>query len=381
MITQDARQVRPVVIFVGAFGGTGISEVVGGQLAACRALLESRAAREVEWRLIDSTMLSIPPPSFAIRVKAAVKRVVRVLWLVSREQISCILLFTADGMSFLEKGTIGALGRLLGKHVVLAPRSGMLIDDLVTGPWVRRLLWRVLFCAPNVVVCQSDSWARFFAVRLRTGGQRLEVIRNGIRIVERQRVQRTLSKHGAVTFLYLGWLERFKGPDILAAAFLKIHRSYPEVRLRICGRGTLDRELREHLREASECGQVEFAGWVEGGTKEDALNQSDCLVLPSLREGAPNVVLEALERGLPVICTRVGAVPEMLQLGRLGTLVTPGSIEEMATALENFIHNPCAAIRVACEARSYVKEVHDLEKTGEQWVSLVRSRRSPITVV
>ncbi len=132
----------------------------------------------------------------------------------------------------------------------------------------------------------------------------------------------------------------------------------------------MDQELREALREEIEVGLVKFSGWVEGEDKDMALQTADCLVLPSLREGAPNVLLEAMERQLPVICAAAGAIPEMLQGGELGGLVPPNDVPALASAMSEFIQQPERAEERAHRARRFLEEHHDLEKTSKAWVEL-----------
>ena len=375
---------RPVVVFIGAFGGlTGVAPppgVHGGQLAACRGILESVAAQEVEWLLVDSTMASIPPPPLAIRARAAALRVARVLWLIATRQVDGLLIFTADGASFLEKGVTGMIGRVLGKYVVLAPRSGMLIDDLESGSWAKRQVWRALFRAPQILVCQSWSWAEYFSRKIGRDVRTMKIIRNGVRLLERSSGCRPPSA-AKVTFLFMGWLEPFKGPQVLAAAFRLVAQRHPTARLRICGQGTMDRELRESLRAELDAGRVEFMGWVAGDDREASWQQADCLVLPSLREGAPNALLEAMERRLPVIGAAAGAIPDMLQNGELGAVVPPNDIPALASAMAEFVRRPERAAERARRARLYLEENHDLERTAEKWVALFQPMTDNCRVV
>jgi Glycosyltransferase len=67
---------------------------------------------------------------------------------------------------------------------------------------------------------------------------------------------------------------------------------------------------------------------------------SQFAVLPSFTEGTPNAVLEAMATGLPVVASRVGGVPELIQDGVEGYLVNPGEVDELARALQQVVDNP-----------------------------------------
>lgn len=70
------------------------------------------------------------------------------------------------------------------------------------------------------------------------------------------------------------------------------------------------------------------------------LNRADIFVLPSRAENQPVSILEAMARGVPVVATRVGAIPEQIDDGASGLLVDPGNAEQLAAALEQLIISP-----------------------------------------
>src|SRR4051794_2377546 len=114
---------KPRIIFVAGLtpipgGGTG------GQETVARALYESELSKYVEWLPISSTMLSVPPPSFLTRACAAGKRLVRFCWLLPSADVA--LIFAADGMSLVEKGTMAVIARICGRGVIIRTSSGFL---------------------------------------------------------------------------------------------------------------------------------------------------------------------------------------------------------------------------------------------------------------
>ena len=78
-----------------------------------------------------------------------------------------------------------------------------------------------------------------------------------------------------------------------------------------------------------------FHGLQQGEKKWSVYSQCQVLVLPSLTEGQPLVILEAFACGIPVIASRVGGIPDVLEEGVNGFLVNPGAAEELAKALED----------------------------------------------
>lgn len=99
----------------------------------------------------------------------------------------------------------------------------------------------------------------------------------------------------------------------------------------------------------------------------DYMAASDIFVLPSLSEGMPLVVLEAMSMGLPVVSTRVGAVPDLIEDGRSGILVPPGDPDAIATAVERLGNAPLRE-KLGQEARQSVSPM-GIESTTALLVS------------
>ena len=79
---------------------------------------------------------------------------------------------------------------------------------------------------------------------------------------------------------------------------------------------------------------MEFLGQVDHDTIPSYIGVSDILVLPSLSEGMPNVLKEALACGVPVVATEVGGVPEFIISNQLGLLVPPADVDSLSKAIE-----------------------------------------------
>ena len=129
---------------------------------------------------------------------------------------------------------------------------------------------------------------------------------------------------------YVGNLAHKKGPDVLVAAMAELaKRSSREVDLAIIGAGAVEPALREQALALGVAGRVRFVGRKVHDEIPQWINVFDVFCLPSRREGCPNVVLEALASGRPVVASRVGGVPELLRKDN-GLLVPPDRPAELA---------------------------------------------------
>lgn len=99
------------------------------------------------------------------------------------------------------------------------------------------------------------------------------------------------------------------------------------------------------------------------------------VVLPSFAEGVPVVLMEAMACGRPVVATRVGGIPELVQHGVTGLLVAPGDAEELADALQWVHENPESAKALAENAARFVREQYGLESSVRRLSELFRQAR------
>jgi glycosyltransferase involved in cell wall biosynthesis len=136
-----------------------------------------------------------------------------------------------------------------------------------------------------------------------------------------------------VTFGFAARLEHLKGPLVLMDAFAKTHRTFSDIKLQIAGSGSLKRKLLARAKAHGITGLCEFPGVYTRIEEKGSFMQSlDVFVLPSLTEGTPNGIIEAMAYGLPVISTTVGGIPDLVS-DETGILVAPDNVEALAQAM------------------------------------------------
>ncbi len=133
------------------------------------------------------------------------------------------------------------------------------------------------------------------------------------------------------------------GQDDLLWAVSELRKSHPQARLLIIGDGPLRPDLEKY---ATQLGMLDTGAALFTGTRNDVdrlLGAMDVFVLPSHKEALPIAVLEAMAMCLPVIATRVGGVPEVVQDGTTGLLVEPGDRPALRDALARLVSDPALA--------------------------------------
>ncbi|MDQ7782470.1 MAG: glycosyltransferase family 4 protein [Desulfomonilaceae bacterium] len=188
-----------------------------------------------------------------------------------------------------------------------------------------RWLWRL--CDRMVVNAESlrDLLAKDFAV----DRNRIDVIPNGVDTDYFTPDLPQRSTHPSL--IYVGRLVEQKDPLTLLKAFRLVVDDLPQARLVMVGNGDLRPAIDEFVRSHSLGSRVQ----VLNGTKDIRryLQKSWAFVLPSVFEGSPNVVIEAMACGLPIVSTRVDGVPELVRDYETGFMVEPQNAEALAEAM------------------------------------------------
>jgi glycosyltransferase involved in cell wall biosynthesis len=136
---------------------------------------------------------------------------------------------------------------------------------------------------------------------------------------------------------YLGRLSQEKGVNYLVDAFSLIRNSTDQLKLLIVGDGPERKSLEQKVKNSGLENLVVFAGFQED--IENWLPAFDAFVLPSLTEGTPMALLEAMDLGVPVIATEVGGVPKVVTDQENGLLIPPGDHQAISNSLSILINN------------------------------------------
>jgi glycosyltransferase involved in cell wall biosynthesis len=152
-------------------------------------------------------------------------------------------------------------------------------------------------------------------------------------------------------------LEAQKGIAFLLEAMPAILERHPDCALALAGSGSLVGELKEKARALGVAGNVRFLGAYPQLLRFYPL--LDFLVLPSLWEGLPLCILEAMSLGLPIVATRVGGVGDALEDGKTARLVPPGDPAALARAVTDFLGDPERARAMGRAGRAAFNSRHD----------------------
>jgi glycosyltransferase involved in cell wall biosynthesis len=186
------------------------------------------------------------------------------------------------------------------------------------------------------------------------------------------RARAAVKRASFTRLLYPAALYPWKGHATLIEAVRLLVDRKCEVQLRLAGDGPQRTELEERVRQERLEGTVVFLGYLSGTALAREMARADIGVFPSYSEMLPLSCLEMMAAGLPVVATRVGGLPDVIQDGRSGYLVEPGDAPQLADRIEHLIRNTEAAQQLGLCASSYVREHCSVRNVAEQLMSLYR---------
>jgi starch synthase (maltosyl-transferring) len=281
----------------------------------------------------------------------------RVLWrlrrLLRRADLAHSFLFHANMVTRV--AAIGAGLAAVVSSARIAERSRPRRRSLER--WTHRLI--------DAQVCVSTGVRDWYAA----GGfptHKLLVIPNGVdvdRFAGRDPAFKTQLGLPADTPLVtaIGRLHEQKGMEFFLRAAASVRHSRPDCHFLLIGRGPLEGKLRAQARELRLDDHVTFLDFC--GQIPDVLKATDVFVLPSLWEGMPNVVLEAMAAAVPVVATRVEGVADIIEHGKTGLLLMPKDIPSLSSSTRRLLDEPGRARAIGEAAQAHVRASFSIEAT------------------
>jgi teichuronic acid biosynthesis glycosyltransferase TuaC len=243
-----------------------------------------------------------------------------------------------DAHYFYPDGVAAALvGRALKRPVVITARgSDVMVIPRYAVP--RRLIVRAASSSAAVITVSRSLKDQL--AQLNVPAERMIVLRNGVdldlfRPADRTAARATFGMSGFV-LASVGNLVALKGHDLVIRALAAI----PDAQLVIAGQGPELGNLRALAARSGAADRVRFLGSISQQSLRSLYSAADCLVLASSSEGWPNVLLEAMACGTPVIAARVSGIPEVVTSAEAGLLFDERTPESIADAVARLRSSP-----------------------------------------
>lgn len=232
------------------------------------------------------------------------------------------------------------------------------------GKWVHKMAFRFCGVIPVSISREVATTVKaLYGPRLYT-----PVIYNGIPTARFLKMDPANARRGKLVLVHIGRFALPKNHSLLIEGLARALGSHPVMELWLVGDGPLRSEVERLVRKRNLQEHVRFLGLRKD--IPELLAQADILLLPSDWEGVPLVVLEAMAAGRPVVATRVGGVPELIEEGKTGLLVPPRDSGALARAILRLAKDPELRRRMGEAARKRALERFDIHRTAQAYAEL-----------
>jgi len=224
------------------------------------------------------------------------------------------------------------------------------------------------------VVCVSDfGRSQLMLLVDEQHWPKIHVVRCGIDLAEFDGELDTREPTGPLRILNVGRLHPVKGHPVLLDAVALLIEDGVDAQLTIVGDGERRATLEQQVAKLGLADSVTFAGSVGQDEIRPFYEQADVFCLPSLGEGIPVVLMEAMAMRLPVVSSGIMGIPELVEDEVSGLLVPPGRPVAVATALRRLAGDPELRSQLARQAREKVAADHDGTRAAERLLGLFES--------
>jgi glycosyltransferase involved in cell wall biosynthesis len=173
---------------------------------------------------------------------------------------------------------------------------------------------------------------------------------------------------------YIGRLSTEKGVHHFVQALPKILNNHKDLRVCIGGDGPLKGSIKTLLEEEGISDRIDLPGWISHDELPQYFNQLRLLILPSYTEGLPNIMLEAMACGTPVLTTPVGAIPDVIKDGITGFIMENNSQECITENVIRVLHHTNLS-QIAENGKKFVEENYSFERTAGNWKEIISNIR------
>jgi len=174
--------------------------------------------------------------------------------------------------------------------------------------------------------------------------------------------------------LCVGRLAPEKGQALLLEAVAALSMEGRPVYVRLVGDGPDRSWLETRAAELGIASNVEFVGWVDQARLIAVYAEADVFVLPSLAEGIPIVLMEAMAMEKPCIAPRITGIPELIEHGVDGLLFVVGDVDDLKKGIGRIMNSPERCRQIGKQARARVLRDYDMARNTELFAALLRER-------
>jgi glycosyltransferase involved in cell wall biosynthesis len=286
-----------------------------------------------EQYLPGSTFIgTYPSSSEESKYKFFIKSVYKIIKLISVDsKIKIIHLHSASKGSFIRKSVVCMIGKLFNKKIIMHIHGGGFKEYYNSG--LNKYYIRYICKISDKIICLSEEWNNFFKTFV--DKQKIIVLGNPVVDYKQEQIIDNTIKND-IKMLFLGNINEEKGIFQLIE-FLNKNKYFKINQIKLVIGGFGDSEKLNRLMHKNH--NYHYAGWVNNKEKIKFLIESDVFILPSLKEGLPMSILEAMSAGKAIIATNVGGIPSIVKEKYNGWLLNVDQLEKLDQIFDEIMDN------------------------------------------
>ena len=265
-------------------------------------------------------------------------------------------------------------GYLFTNHSCAIPATGMIRGMLRPLSFLKSInnyLLRSSAFQASRVITFSEFSKKLVQKGIRTKkGKKILVVSPGI---EPAWMEVKRHAEGSRDLIFWGRMEDEKGIPELLRTLKEVAGRIPDVQLHLVGEGNMTETYRKQAGELGVMDKVTFHGWMGVEAIQQFTAKCALGVFPSRIESFGLSMAEAMGAGLPIIATRVGALPELIEDGVTGTLVPPGNIPALYRAILAMLENPARSRALADAGREMVRQRYSWDQTAQKMTEIYQN--------
>lgn len=285
---------------------------------------DSKFQAAVNMTYISTTINKHP----IIKILYFIQAFLRILVKLTFGRIDIVHIQMGDNISVLREGLVGIVSKCYGKRLIIHMHGGNISVTHQNASSFRRKLNAKVFGKADKVLVLGEHW-RSFMEELVGSPEKVDVLYNGVQVPS-ERMYNIQAKE----IMFLGIIHPEKGVlDLLDAAKILDEKLPSDYVFKLYGDDKF-KMIHSEIDQRQLNHRVKFMGWLTADQRPEVLHHTVLNVLPSYHEGLPMTILETMAYGIPNVATNVGAIPEVIQPGMNGELISVKSVKELSDSIE-----------------------------------------------
>ncbi|MBD3282087.1 MAG: glycosyltransferase [Candidatus Portnoybacteria bacterium] len=220
----------------------------------------------------------------------------------------------------------------------------------------------------DYLVTGSKKMKEEYASHYKLKKEKIKILPNWINL---ERFEPSSKKEITNKILFIHWLSKRKGADMIIPIIIKLKDLIDDFQITVIGEGPYKNSLEQEIKEKNLEKYIKIIGGVPNKEISEYYDQNDILIMPSMEEGFPRVLLEAMAKQIPYVAFNVGAVNEISPGPARKLLVKPGDIDKFAYNIETILTNKELYKEFKKSEKEQVKK-YDIKKVAEKFIRKIK---------